>query len=184
MKRSCLFSVAVLLAIAAGCSRSPSQTKIDEIKSHIQAVLELPTIEYIYRDIVFVDREKTFLIFKTMQAQVLFAIDVRIQAGFDLTEGFTLTPKGNREISVSLPAAKILLVDAEEESIRQYFIKEIGGEINRLDYYDEINSKKAELQSDAISRGIKEAASTNAQKLIRNILSLSGFTSITVETAS
>ena len=158
---------------------------IEELESQIQTILDLPTYEHIYRDIIYVDRERSFLIFKTMQARVLFSIDVRVQAGIDLSEGFKVIPDPafRREggITVVLPAATILLVDADEGSIQQYFIKEVGGELARLDYYDEINRKKEDIISDAIERGILLNANQNAEKLIAGFLAQAGFKNVRFE---
>ena len=71
-----------------------------------------------------------------------------------------------------MPEAEILYVDADERTIEQYFIKERGGEISRLEYYDEINRKKIEISSAAEESGLLERAETNAETLIRNFLKL------------
>jgi len=168
--RAVLKTLALLavLVLTGGCAER-SRGDTDEISRHISAILQLPTYEHVYRDVVYLSRERAFLIFKTMDAEVLFAINVRIQAGVDLREGFSV--KRRREgVLVQLPPAKILLADADEESIEQYFLKEIGGGIARLEYYDEINSKKAELIEDAVRRGILLKADENAGLLIRGFL--------------
>ena len=159
----------VSLYLAAGCA-AERQREIEQISRQIRSILELPTFEHLYRDVVYVDRERSFLIFKTMDAEVLFAINVRIQAGIDLRDGFAVHRTRKEGLTVALPPAKILLADADEESIEQYFLKEIGGSISRLDYYDEINRKKEELIADAVDRGILERAEENARLLIGSFL--------------
>ena len=162
-----------ILPFAGGCGQADIDTT-DEISRHIRSILQLPTFEHVYRDVVYLDRERSFLIFKTMDTETLFAVNVRIQAGLDLREGFTLeqTQDGLR---VNLPPARILLADADESSIEQYFLKEVGGSISRLDYYDEINRMKEELILDSLSRGILEKALENAKLLVTNFLNNSGF---------
>ena len=155
--------------MAAGCTGN-SQREIEEISSQIRSILELPTFEHIYRDVVFLDRERSFLIFKTMDAELLFAINVRIQAGIDLRDGFSVVRTRRQGLTVQLPPAKILLADADEESIEQYFLKQVGGEISRLEYYDEINFKKEELIADAVARGILRRAGENARLLVQSFL--------------
>ncbi len=155
----------VSLQLAAGCA-AQREREIEQISRQIRSILELPTFEHIYRDVVYLDRERSFLIFKTMDAKVLFAINVRIQAGIDLRDGLSVYRAGRRGLTVALPPAKILLADADETSIEQYFLREIGGSLSRLDYYDEINLKKDELIADAIRRGILEKADENARLLI------------------
>ena len=170
------------LLTAAGCARDGRQ-EIDEISSRIRSILELPTFEHVYRDVVFLDRERSFLIFKTVDAEVLFAIDVRIQAGIDLRDGLDIRRVRKQGLVVELPPAKILLADADEESIEEYFLKEIGGSISRLEYYDEIHVKKEELINDALERGILERASENARLLVKGFLENILGETVTVVTA-
>jgi hypothetical protein len=159
----------VSLQLAAGCAVE-REREIEDISRQIRSILELPTFEHVYRDVVYIDRERSFLIFKTMDAEVLFAVNVRIQAGIDLRDGFAVHRTRKDGLTVALPPAKILLADADEESIEQYFLKEIGGGISRLDYYDEINLKKEALIRDAVERGILERAGENARLLIGGFL--------------
>ena len=172
----------VSLSLAAGCA-ADKQRDIEQISTRIRSILELPTFEHVYRDVVYIDRERSFLIFKTMDTEVLFAINVRIQAGIDLSDGFAVYRTRKEGITVELPPAKILLADADEESIEQYFLKEIGGSISRLDYYDEINVKKEELISDAVDRGILDRAAENARLLIGGFLENARGESVTFVTA-
>jgi hypothetical protein len=169
MKGASIALFALVLLLSTGCAANRDR-EIDEISTHIRSLLELPTFEHVYRDVVYLDRERSFLIFKTMDAKVLFAVDVRIRAGIDLREGFSVSRARKGGITISLPPAKILLADADEESIEQYFLREIGGNLTRLDYYDEINKKKEELITDAVDRGILERAEENARLLISGFL--------------
>jgi ABC-type Fe3+-hydroxamate transport system substrate-binding protein len=173
--------VAALLFTISSCEDRTSVT-VNEIETQIREILELPTYEHVYRDIIYVGEEATFLLFKTVDKQVLFSIDVVVQAGIDFTEGLHLIPGKDKEITVRLPPAKILLIDAEEDSIHQYFIKERGEAVTRLEYYDEINRQKEKIREDAIQRGILYNAEQNAQQLITQFLRLAGFTDISFET--
>ena len=165
--KALLKTLALLMSlhVAAGCAVD-SRRDLEQISRQIRSILELPTFEHVYRDVVYLDRQRSFLIFKTMDAEVLFAIDVRIQAGVDLGDGFAVYHTRKGGLTVALPPAKILLADADEESIEQYFLREVGGSISRLDYYDEINLKKEELIADAIELGILDRAGENARLLI------------------
>ena len=180
MNRIPLFALIVLssFSLIASCA----QTRIpdtEEVSRRVRSILELPTFEHVYRDVIFLDRERSFLIFKTMDTEVLFAIDVRIQAGIDLRNGLSIERVRGGGLIVALPAPEILLADADESSIKQYFLKEVGGSISRLDYYDEINRKKTELIDDAIDRGILVRAEENARRLITSFLSSVGYTDVT-----
>ncbi len=172
----------ICVLFACSCGQN-SRQEIEEISSHIRSILELPTFEHVYRDVVFLSRERTFLIFKTMDAEVLFSIDVRVQAGVDLRDGFSVERKRGEGLTVTLPRAKIILADADEESIHQYFLKEVGGGISRLEYYDEINLKKDDLIQDAVKRGILQRANENARLLIKSFLENIRNENVTVLTA-
>ena len=167
MRRPIFLLLSLLLLCA--CTQNEGED-IREVSTHIRSILELPTFEHVYRDVVFLDRERSFLIFKTMDTEVLFSVDVRVQAGVDLRDGFSVEQARGGALTVALPPAKILLADADEESIHQYFLKEIGGGISRLDYYDEISAKKEIIVQDAIERGILERADENARSLLESFL--------------
>lgn len=172
--RASTFCIAAIgaLALVIACDKRPEPSLMEE---RVRAILELPTYEQIYRDVVFVDRERSFLVFRTMHAQVLFSIEIRVKAGFDLSDGLSLTSGSNSTVLVGLPPAQVLLVDADEATIEQYFVKEIGGNIERLEYYDEINRIKEEIVADAIQRDILVKATDNAQGLITQILLAAGY---------
>jgi len=180
VNRAVLLVAATLLASGCAYTNRPDP---DEVSEHIKSILELPTFEHVYRDVIFIDRERFFLMFKTRDTEVLFSIDVRIQAGLDLKKRFAITKKANG-LEVTLPNAEILLADADESTIEQYFLKELGGNISRLDYYDEINRKKLELVEDAIARGILYHAEENARKLITSFLTGAGYEEVSFNTVA
>ena len=173
-----MFLVLIWIALLLSACTPNNQLDTDAVTAHLKSILELPTFEHIYRDVIFLDRERSFLMFKTQDTEVLFAIDVRIQAGIDLKKGFAITRSQSGAISVALPAAEILLADADESSIEQYFLKEVGGSISRLDYYDEIDRKKSVLVNDSIDRGILEKAEENARRLIASFLAQAGYNEV------
>jgi hypothetical protein len=139
----------------------------------------MPTFEHVYRDIIYLGEERKFLkIIPTMEKRLLFSINVHVQAGIDLTEGIEIIPGEKGEIEVHLPPAKILVIDADEASINQYFASAWGGEIERLDYYDEIGAAKEDIRQDALRRGILANAEANGQKLLEKFLILAGYTDV------
>ena len=171
-----LFTITILSCEAPDANPSP-----DKLEISIRQMLEMPSCEQIYRDIVYIGEKEKILFFTTTDKEVLFSIDIRIQAGIRNAGLVDIQITENKEgiltAVVSLPKSEILLVDAEENSIEQYFIKERGEQISRLEYYDEINRKKKDLEASAISAGILEKADSNCRDLIRSFLSLSGIDS-------
>lgn len=167
----------VILFFLFGCQRSSDLSDV-ELENQVRALLELPTFEQIYKDIIYVDENKSFLMFKTVDKRVLFSIDIKVQAGLDFHDGFSVRKVTRNEVEVYLPEAKILLVDADESSIHEYFIKEKGDKITRLEYYDEINDKKDFIAKDAIDRGILDRARQNAESLLTKLFHAIGFDTV------
>jgi hypothetical protein len=166
-----------ILIIPSACS-ADSEQRISPIRQHIRAVLEIPAYEHIYREVIYLGKENSFLGFKTLDQRLLFAVDMRVQAGIRLDRGFELRPSGTRKIDVLIPPAEILLIDADEESIEQFFLLERGGSITHTEYYDEIELSKEAVREDAIRRNILHKAEENARALIRGILSGAGYRDI------
>lgn len=182
-----LLAFLLLVLVLGSCRISERQTlpSKDEIQRRVSAVLELPTYEYIYRDIVYIAEQASFLGIRHRDTQLLFAVDVRLQAGIDLQKGFsvrpiTVHPLSAPGVEVRLPEPEVLLIDADESSIQQYFKREFGGEINRLDYYDEISRSKEKIREDAVERGVLDQARKNAVSLIESVLGQAGFEEIDI----
>lgn len=175
-----LFILVAIIFMAAGCS-GPRKQSIEEVETRIREILSLPTYEHIYRDVVYVGEEARFLGIKTKDKRTLFSIDVNVRAGIDFTEGIDVSVSSEGSAAVRLPPAKILSIDADETTIHQYFVKDFGGNLSRIQYYEEINRKKKFLESDAIKRGILVKAEDNAKLIIRNFLTLAGFKRVEFE---
>jgi len=174
---SLLLLISVFVIALSTCAKQETPAQ-DEIESRIREILSLPTFEHVYRDIVYVGEEARFLGILTKDKRVLFSIDVTVQGGIDLTEGLDFKLLDDESAVVSMPPATILSIDADENTINQYFARELGGGVSTLQYYDEINRKKEFLKGDAISRGLLVKAEANAVRLIRNFLELMGYTEI------
>jgi len=150
------------------------------VEEQIRTLLELNTYEHIYRDLVYFGEERSFLFLRTVDRAVLFSIDIRVIAGIDLTENFRITRDRlvpNR-LYVQLPPPAILSVDADEQSITEYFIRERGGRIGLLELSDQLEEVKERTAQEAITRGILEDAAENARAIISNFLEMAGFTEI------
>jgi hypothetical protein len=155
---------------------------LSSLESKVRDLLALSTYEYVYRDVIYLGEEAWFIeIFKTVDKRLLFSVDVIVRAGIDLQKGFSVVelPGKGQAIEITLPKAEILSVDADEGSIHQYFSKEMGGAISRLEYYEEIDRKKDDIRADAIQRGILSQAENNGKKIISRLFTAAGIGEIT-----
>lgn len=164
------------LVLVVGCSPM-DEAHLSRIERRIRRLLEIHTFEHIYREVVYFGEERSLLFFRTMDRRVLFSINIRVRAGVDLRDGFELRrdPLQPGRVFVRLPRARVLLVDADERSIEQYFVREQGGEIRWLELADHLETVKESVSRDAIDRGILLRADQNAERVIRNMLEVSGF---------
>src|SRR6056297_1350069 len=178
-----LFPILLISISLCACDfqKDTSRGLPTDVERQIRSVLELPSYEYLYRDIIYIADQAQFLGFRHKDTQLLFAVDVRLQAGVNLQKGIQVTPISPGGLSVSLPAAEILLIDADENSITQYFKKEFGGQIERLAYYDEISLSKDRIRQDAIDRGVLIKAQSNAASVLRSLLQSQGVSPVEVE---
>ena len=143
-------------------------------------LLAIHTMEHVYRDVVYFGEEESFLFIPTVDHRVLFSVNIRVQAGIDLTDGIEVfrSEDNDSEVFVRLPPAEILLVDADESSIHQYFVRERGGRVGWLEYGEQIEAIKGKNAEDAVERGILVRAAENARMVVRNFLELAGFESV------
>ncbi|MCA1754106.1 MAG: DUF4230 domain-containing protein [Spirochaeta sp.] len=155
------------------CS-SDSSTEIARIESRMRILAELETAESIYRDIVYFGDARSFLFFRTMDRRLLFSVNLHVRAGVDLSEGFQLKPDGDGGVDVFLPPARVLMVDADETSIDQYFVREQGGRIGYLEFSGSIEEVKDRVAADAVDRGLLNRAEENARVLVENLLTVAG----------
>ena len=175
MKAVC--TVLALLLTFSSCSKPMPP---DEAGEKIKKLLVLPAYEHIYRDIIYYNEERTLAIFRIYKKELLFTVNIRVQAGVDLQKGFRLVSDGPESVKVTLPRAEILLVDADETSINEMFITEINKDIQLMDYYREIDAKKDEIARSAVNGGILTKAEDNIRFMVENLLKAAGYEHVSV----
>lgn len=176
--KACAAVLAFLAALSA-CSEPAAEVDVEGLSTQVKALLELPTVEHLYREVVYIDENRSFLMFRTGTKRLLFSLELRVQAGIDLQHGFTVAPMDENAVAVVIPEPTILEVDALEETIRQYIVEERGENITWLEYADEIETAKGRVRADAIRRGILEEADARARRLLRNLFLEAGFDEVT-----
>ncbi|TVR93253.1 MAG: DUF4230 domain-containing protein [Spirochaetaceae bacterium] len=174
MHATCVLLLLFLAALGLLACRSESSIDIARIESRIRMLAELETAESVYRDIVYFGDARSFLFFRTMDRRLLFAVNLHVRAGIDLAEGFHLRPDGDGGVDVFMPSARVLIVDTDEQSIHQYFVREQGGRIGYLEFSGSIEEVKDRVASDAVARGLLSRAEENARVLVANLLTIAG----------
>jgi hypothetical protein len=156
------------------------------MEQQIRNLLELNTYEHVYRDLVYFGEEQTFLFLKTVDKATLFAIDIHVRAGIDLSPGVEILRDrwvGSR-IYVKIPDPAILSVDADESSIREYFVRERGARIELSEVNEQLEAVKERVAAEALERGILAAAQANAEEMIESLLNMAGFDQVEFGTPS
>ena len=110
LSRKCkkyLIAISILLILILTSCGTQKEVSYDTLETHVREILDLPTFEHVYRDIIYIG-EETFLFkkIKVAEKEVLFSIDIVVQAGIDFKDGVLLTPGEKGEITVTLPPAK------------------------------------------------------------------------------
>jgi len=173
-----------------GCS-VPSHDLTD-LAARSRKLLELQSCEYVYRDVVYQGRlEKILGLITSKETRVLFSVNLKVKAGIDLSRKLEITPvpassaAGEPAILLRLPAARILEVDSDENSIHQYFIYEYGlmqeERVKWLDVQDELAKSKEKIKADAIRRGILVKAWDNSGTILKNLFHLAGYKTVLIE---
>ncbi len=168
------------LLFTLSCRERIRPVSVTVIENQIRSLLEIPTVEYVYREILYFDEEARFLGIKHLDKRLLFSVDMVTRAGFDLSKGLEVHRIFNT-LKVTLPRPEILEVDADEGSIHQFFVKEWGGKISRLDYYDELNLRKEGIRDDAVRRGILNKAKENLEGMVSRLVAGFGVESVNFE---
>ncbi|MFW6362778.1 MAG: DUF4230 domain-containing protein [Spirochaeta sp.] len=177
-----LILAAGLTAVLFITSRSDEPSLL-RLNQQIREILQLHTAEHIYRDIVYIGEQDSFLGFSTRDQHLLFSIRLSVQAGIDVqAEEFNVyrQPRDSR-LYITLPPARIFNVDADEHSIHEYFSGGRGNAITMLSYFDEIAAVKSAAAEDARQRGILQQAEINAKTVIGNLLRSAGIHEIVFE---
>jgi hypothetical protein len=158
------------------------EQRVAETRAQIERLQSLVTTRYRYRDIVFFERETRLLGIPSGSQEILFAVEMRIHAGVNLARGFAveMDPADPARVYITLPAAEVLRVDADEQSIRQYLIRERLTRIDWLDVTDELEAAKERNRRDAVERGILERAEAQTRSIVAGLAGAAGFRTVEI----
>jgi hypothetical protein len=145
-----------------------TRTDLPVLENKIRQIQELAVVNQVYRDVIYIKSGTVFT------SEILFTIEYNIIAGVDLRKGFSLNEEDGI-VTVELPPAEILSIDADDTTINQIFIRETFRPVRQSDYMEYIISEKEILRQAAVDSGILIRAGNNAEKIIEKIILLSGY---------
>lgn len=176
MKKIFIISGSILISIISIYLLINYKTKKSEdnkIFNQIENIEELVTAKQIYREILYSKETKDFLWLTLSNKEFLISINYIVTAGIDLSKGYSVSRK-NKIITITLPKAEILTIDADDASIKEYFVKERFSELYMDDYFSMIQDSKEDiLKGDAIESLLQDSE-RNAKDVLGTLLHLSG----------
>lgn len=145
----------------------------NNILNQIEKIEDLITAKQIYREILYSKETKDFLWIPLSNKEFLISINYIVIAGIDISKGYNVNIK-NDVTTITLPHSQILSIDADDSSIKEYFIKERFSDLYRDDYFSMIkDSKEKILKSESIKILLGESEKS-AQNILETLLRLSG----------
>jgi hypothetical protein len=177
--QSALLLIAVAALILLGLSLyknlTPRREPVTILENKIREIQELALVRQVYRDVIYARAGGMFT------SEILFSIDYHIVAGMNFSRGVAIEEKEDGSLLVRLPEPEILSIDADDNSITQYYIKESFRAVRQSDYMSLIVSEKEELTAAAIDSGILLRAKRNGELLLVRIFRLSGYETVRFE---
>lgn len=176
MKQVKMF-IFILLSVFISCKISDAE--LIDLHNSVKEVANLSLSEFVYKDIIFVKESKRFWGMSISKKEVLFSVKIRVVAGIDLDKDFVIKVEKNI-LYLELPKPEILLLDADEKSLNEYYSKYFGTKVSLLFYYKEIEQQKENLKQESIERGILEDAEKNIREFFEIIYKNAGFDSVKI----
>ncbi len=134
---------------------------------------KLVTEEYYFTEVVSFSSIKNYLSidWKITESSFLASYDGVIHAGVDFTRIGVEKDEQGKTVTIRLPAAEILTIDIDPESLTVYSEKNgLGNRITLEDYSSALQELEANASEKALEKGMLERADQNAEKLIRSFV--------------
>lgn len=165
----------VILGIGLGKKLFPHREPVEVLENRIREIQELALVRQIYRDVIYARAGGVF------SSEILFSIDYHIVAGINLSRGVQIKQNKDGSLTAVLPEPEILSVDAKDESVVQYYIKESFRAVRQGDYMPLIVAEKKALTDSAVQAGILLRARRNGEILLLKLFKLSGYDTVRFE---
>ncbi len=140
------------------------------IEDGLRDMGKLVTEEYFFTEVVTFSSIKSYLKveWKITESSFLASYDGVINAGIDFAGIGVVKDEEHKTVTVTLPAAEILAVDVDPDSLTVYSEKNgLGNHITVEDYSSALSVLEQNATAKALDKGILEKAEQNAERLIR-----------------
>lgn len=174
-----MFSMRKVAALLMGLflSCSPEQNW-NRTRTEIRQIFEVPLVEMQFRQVIYHSKDREWWNILDSRKEALFAVPVRVQAGFNLTKGYEITPLEGAGVEVVFPPPEILLVDAEDEKLQQYFSRPSEGSLTPQELKSLLSQASGAAEEEALRAGILQTAYSNGQNFLNSFFGLLGFQSV------
>ncbi len=158
--------------------RREQKRELLELHENISSALELITQRNLYKKVIYFKKQDLLFLKKS----TLFSLNFEVSAGIDLAQGWDVSLPLNpwEPVEISLPLPKILSVEAIQESLHPYFMKEsLFTKIRVSDYALSIEQERESLLKEVREGSLREEAKRSAEVFFREQLARRGFENVT-----
>lgn len=156
------------LAGLSSCAPAYQETRA---RQGLRRIFELPTVEMLFREVVYHTQSRP-LDFLVGPTEALFTLPVRIQAGFDLDQGFSMERGADGGLRITLPPPKVLLADADDEGIRSLFAVPAAATLTQAQLAQLLEEASGRAVSAALELGLLERARAEARLRLQALFAL------------
>lgn len=170
-----LIFISYFLGMKAGVFDAKPQISSDLVKQELQSVKELTTLKYNYTNVGSFENENEFYGIKIPFTLKKFIIsyDGQLSAGIDLDEIEVSVDDVNKKINISLPEAKILYHQIDEDSLTIFDEKNsIFNQLKVEDFKEFRINEMKKVEDEIIEKGFLEQADSQSKKAIVDILNI------------
>ena len=162
--------------VAVSCTPADPWVKT---RSEIRQIFELPLVEMDFRQVIYHSKDRAWWNILESRREALFTVPVRIQAGFNLSQGYSIEPfESQKTIEVVFPAPQILMGDADDESLEQYFSLPASGSLTPQELQSLLSQAVESAKAEALNSGILDLARTDATNFLTSFFGVLGFDTV------
>ena len=170
-----LVFVSYFFGMKAGVFKTKEEVTSDIVKEQLVSVKELTTLKYRYTNVGSFENDNEFYGIKIPFTTKKFIIsyDGEISAGIDLEKAKVDINDEKKSINISLPQAKILSHQIDEDSLTIFDEKEsIFNQLKIKDFSEFRKNEMKKTEQELLEKGFLEEASKKSKDAIIEILNI------------